>query len=233
MGFAPDKKRIAYNVLAPAYDVASDALTLGIHRLARRELCQQLRICLPRHAFVVEVGCGTGGTLLRLARARPDIRIVGVDHAEAMVHEAKQRFLSPLGRVHACQVDVLTGSAEELPVEAKVADAVLFVWTLHGLKHPAEALREGVRVLQPGGSIYVLETTLAQGQESLVAQIEQVVPEGLRHWLPARRRVRSLGQMSQGFSAQALIRAAGLTGVAKQPLLGGAITLYYGKKREK
>ena len=53
---------------------------LAIHRLA------------PRGAQIVDLGCGTGRFLAYLAARRPDLKILGLDFAEAMVQVGRRHL---------------------------------------------------------------------------------------------------------------------------------------------
>src|SRR5438128_52814 len=58
-------------------------------------------------------------------------------------------------------VDLLCGSAEDLPLEGASADTVVLTWTLCSIPHPSRALHELRRVLKPGGSVIFAEHGLA------------------------------------------------------------------------
>src|SRR5215813_12434884 len=106
------------------------------------------RVAPIRGDSVIDVACGTG-IVARIARERlgPEVRIVGVDVAQAML--AVARTVDPT-------IDWREGNAVSLPV----SDAEHFtVLTCHqGLQFmpdKAAAVREMRRVLAPGGRVAI------------------------------------------------------------------------------
>lgn len=104
---------------------------------------------------IVDVGCGQGGLVRRLARR--GARVVGVEVAEEPLARA---------RAHAPAADerYVQAGGEALPLPDAGADAVLFINSLHHVPADAmdAALAEAARVLRAGGVLYVQEP-LAEG----------------------------------------------------------------------
>jgi SAM-dependent methyltransferase len=82
--------------------------------------------------LVVDVGCGSGQYLRRLAADRPDLRALGLD-------------LSPGMRPHA------TGDAQQLPLADGVASAALAMHMLYHVPDIGRAIGELARVLSHNG----------------------------------------------------------------------------------
>ncbi|HBP54000.1 MAG TPA: bifunctional demethylmenaquinone methyltransferase/2-methoxy-6-polyprenyl-1,4-benzoquinol methylase, partial [Synechococcus sp. UBA8638] len=75
---------------APTYDLLNDVLSLGLHRLWKR---QAVALLQPRPGErIVDLCCGTGDlTLLLAERVRPHGRVIGVDGSAAALEQAPQR----------------------------------------------------------------------------------------------------------------------------------------------
>ncbi len=91
---------------------------------------------------IVEVGCGTGGTLRSLARAYPSASIVGIDPDEQAL---------ALARASGCAV--APGSFDELPLPDGQVDLLLALDVIEHLRDDDRALAEARRVLRPGGGL--------------------------------------------------------------------------------
>jgi len=89
---------------------------------------------------VLEVGCGTGLVLQRIARFASRAR--GVDLSPGMLEQARARSL-----------DVVEGSATALPFEDATFDVSCSFKVLAHVRDVDQALREMARVVRPGGHV--------------------------------------------------------------------------------
>lgn len=104
---------------------------------------------------VLEVGCGSGVFLPRLAEAvGPDGRVVGIDHAQAFVDEGRSK-MAALGLSD--HVSLQQGDVYHLPFGDGSFEAAHCERVLMHLENPTEALRETARVVRPGGTIVAAE----------------------------------------------------------------------------
>ncbi len=101
-------------------------------------------------ARVLDVGTGTGSIPIRLARARPDLRITAVDLSAPMLARARRG-----ARQAGVSITFRRGSARRLPFRTSSFDLVLSNSLLHHLPDPLPALDEFARVLRPEGSLFV------------------------------------------------------------------------------
>lgn len=100
---------------------------------------------LPRRGVVLDVGCGEGITLERLARESAERRLLGVDRSDENRKICARHGLPVIG-----------GSIFDLGVRSKSVDACLFLEVIEHLDDPHAALREFARVLKVGGRLLVL-----------------------------------------------------------------------------
>jgi SAM-dependent methyltransferase len=115
-----------------------------------RDVAASLLNCvdLPRRGDLLDVGCGSGQTMGWFRSLHPEWRAFGVDIAVEGLTGARAAGLTPVARA----------SALELPVATASMDLVV---TLDVLQHlpleggDARALLEIVRVLKPGGHVFV------------------------------------------------------------------------------
>ena len=105
-------------------------------------------------AVVVDVGCGTGSALRRLAPRVPDGRLVGVDPVPRMLAIARERAAAdPNGH----RIEFAAAQAERLPLADDAADVVLAFDSIDHWGDRDAGLREVVRVLRPDGRLVVVK----------------------------------------------------------------------------
>jgi SAM-dependent methyltransferase len=101
-------------------------------------------ICLPAHAEVLEIGCGTG-VLTRLLAALPGVAsVIGTDPAPALLERARE-LAADVSNVAFQEAD-----GRCLPFAADTVDAVVFDSVLSHMPGPESALEEAFRVLALG-----------------------------------------------------------------------------------
>jgi SAM-dependent methyltransferase len=99
---------------------------------------------------VLDVGCGSGWLVRRLAARVLNGSVVGIDVSDEMIRRAQ---LASTGVPNA---QFLHGTAEEIPAPPDSFTKVLSVESAYYWHDPARGLREILRVLQPGGSAWIL-----------------------------------------------------------------------------
>lgn len=102
------------------------------------------------HEWTVgDLGCGTGQLTAAVA---PFVkRVVAVDESAAMLRSAAQR-------AHDLpNVELRSGTLEELPLADDELDAALLVLVLHHAVDPARVLAEARRTLRPGGKLLLVD----------------------------------------------------------------------------
>lgn len=101
---------------------------------------------------VLDVGCGGGATVARLANLTGG-KVYGVDYSAASVATARTTNAS---RIAAGQVEIREASVSSLPFPDRTFDLVTAVETHYYWPNLAEDLREIRRVLKPGGQAMIL-----------------------------------------------------------------------------
>ena len=111
----------------------------GRRRVLRAELD---RLQLPEHAALLDAGCGSGRTLVELARYGD---VSGIDASPVAVQAAQRRGFD----------DVRHGSVEELPFADESFDVVTCLDVIEHTPDDVRVLRELLRVTRPGGAAII------------------------------------------------------------------------------
>jgi SAM-dependent methyltransferase len=104
------------------------------------------------HDQVLEIGFGPGVAVRELARRATSGLVVGIDHSEVMVRQARRRNATA---VRAGRVDLRLGNAEHLPTFDAPFDKILAVNSLMFWDDPVDRLVELRRLLRPGGLVAI------------------------------------------------------------------------------
>jgi ubiquinone/menaquinone biosynthesis C-methylase UbiE len=125
--------------------------------------------------LALDVATGTGRLPLALLREHFAGQIVGLDLSRGMLRQARTK-LRPYGE----KVSLVWQDAGHLPFDDETFDAVTCLESLEFLPRPLEALAEMVRVLAPGGVLFVTnrvgrEARLLPGRAISRAAFEQAL----------------------------------------------------------
>jgi SAM-dependent methyltransferase len=109
------------------------------------------RYALPDRARIVDVGCGTGEIVLRLAREHPRVTLLGID-----VHAPHLALAAERCREHRERVEFRLGDAFALELPDHSFDLTLCRHVLQAVPEPRRVLAEMKRVTRRGGRLHVV-----------------------------------------------------------------------------
>lgn len=143
--------RAMFASIAGRYDLLNHLLSLSIDRYWRRAVVRSIAAASPQPSDVcLDLCTGTGDLALALSR-RLGLQTFGVDFCPPML----ARFA---GKVRAGDRVVMAASdAEQLPFPEASFRFATIAFGLRNVEHRAVALAEALRVLEPGGILFVLE----------------------------------------------------------------------------
>ncbi|MFN7900795.1 MAG: bifunctional demethylmenaquinone methyltransferase/2-methoxy-6-polyprenyl-1,4-benzoquinol methylase UbiE [Synechococcaceae cyanobacterium] len=228
----PAAVRDLFETIAPRYDQLNDLLSLGLHRLWKRQAL--VRLAPRRGGHYLDLCCGTGDLALLLAeKVRPGGSVLGLDAAAAPLELARQRAArQPWLPLRWRQGDAL---ATGLPDRA--FEGAALAYGLRNLADPQAGLRELHRLLRPGGRAVVLDFNrpdpLAGGSTRAIAAFQRaylrglVVPAARWFGLPEHYAYieASLERFPTGAEQERLALAAGFQTARHQPLAAGLMGL--------
>ena len=103
---------------------------------------------------VLDVGCGTGGSLVALTERYPKAQVLGADASEAMLlagrgQRSRLRWLLPFMRGNTASL--ISADVQALPLKSASLGLIWSNLMLHWVDDPLAAFRESHRVLDIGG----------------------------------------------------------------------------------
>jgi ubiquinone/menaquinone biosynthesis C-methylase UbiE len=122
-----------------------------------------------RHA--VDLGCGPADVLIRLATAKPDVCITGIDGSATMIVLARAAVtaagLEP-------RIKLIEGCIPGTPSDNHAYDAVLSKDALHHLPDPMVLWTEARRLGQIGAAVFVMDLVRPATESDARRIVEQV-----------------------------------------------------------
>ena len=219
-----DLVRQVFESVAPRYDLMNDLMSLGIHRVWKREFA---RMMTPRpNLRLLDLAGGTGD-IVRLWR--------GMGGGEAILSDVNQAMLEA-GRARVpAGVSLLVADAERLPLADRCVDRVSIAFGLRNCTDKLAVLREARRVLRPGGRFLCLE--FSRFQVAALAPLYDAWSFGVLPRLGAavagdRESYQYLAESIRTFPDQqelaAMFKAAGFSRVSFRNLSGGIAAVHAG-----
>jgi len=126
---------------------------------------------LPVRSNVLDLGCGTGQLLERLASQFNDLQGIGLDLSTEMLRVARQN------NRHHPRLIYIEGKADSLPFADGQFDGVFNTFSFLHYSEPQQVFAEVARVLSPGGRFYLVDLTIRNSPEP---QVIPVIVGGIR-----------------------------------------------------
>jgi ubiquinone/menaquinone biosynthesis C-methylase UbiE len=161
-----------YSRLATDYDDGKNLESCW--GIAARKALPQIQL-EDRYRVVLDMGCGTGRSVVELARRNPVTSFVGVEPA-ANMRELAAALAQDLDNVH-----VSDGRFEEIPMESNSVDYIYSVMAFHWTTDLNRSVDELARVLRPDGEMDLIFIGRKNGREF----IKQTTPIFLRYMGPS------------------------------------------------
>ena len=185
---ARDRDVAAFGERAQGYD---EGWRGRMHHQIADRTADLARSCVPAPRRILDVGCGTGYLLGRLAASAPQAEaLAGIDAAPAMIEVARAAAADD-------RLRFVAGTAERLPWPAATFDLVVSTTSFDHWADQRAGLAECARVLEPGGclvladlfSVLLLPTLLAgrRGKARTKRRATQLVTASGLHTLQWHR----------------------------------------------
>ncbi|MEW6146293.1 MAG: ubiquinone/menaquinone biosynthesis methyltransferase [Thermodesulfobacteriota bacterium] len=152
----PDTVKL-FNKVAERYDALNTFFSLGMDRLWRKRLSEEIMGA----DTVLDVATGTGEVAIETAGSLKGCRVVGADPSARMLELARKKIEAAgnAGRISLARCD-----AEHLPFKDGAFDAVTIAFGIRNTADPLKSLTEMKRVLRPGGKAGVMEFAIPRNR---------------------------------------------------------------------
>jgi demethylmenaquinone methyltransferase/2-methoxy-6-polyprenyl-1,4-benzoquinol methylase len=223
--------RGVFESVAGSYDLMNDLMSMGVHRFWKRHFVTTSGISAGQQ--VLDLAGGTGDiTALISPRVGANGTVVLSDINQAML-EVGRRRLEDRGIV--ANVRYALANAESLPFPSGSFDAVTIAFGLRNVTDKDQALRQGLRVLKPGGRLHILEFSRVRPQAlkkiydgysfGVLPLLGKLVANDSESYQYLAESIRKHPGQSELAS---MMRDAGFCDVTYQNLSGGIVAIHRG-----
>jgi demethylmenaquinone methyltransferase / 2-methoxy-6-polyprenyl-1,4-benzoquinol methylase len=143
-----------FDNIAKHYDFLNHFLSLGIDKMWRRKMINELVEVQPTR--ILDVATGTADVAINTIKQLKikDLRIVGVDISNEMLNVGRKKLVTEgVNDV----IELALGDSENLPFDGNNFDAVTVAYGVRNFENLERGLAEMHRVLRANGKIVVLE----------------------------------------------------------------------------
>ena len=230
--YLQNKKGLVQNVFDQVfdkYDLMNDFMSLGVHRLWKKNLLNMMNPS-PKQKLI-DVACGTGDIAkLFLDYVNKDSEITCIDPNKAMIKKAKEKLETYEN------LTWMIASAEKLPIPENTFDFYTISFGLRNTKSLDKALSEAYRVLKPGGRYLCLEFSKIQnsGLDFIYKNYSKLIPSIGKYIVGEKAPYEYLVKSIENFLNQDelidLMKKKGFQKCKYRNLSGGIVSIHSGWK---
>ena len=148
------------------------------HAAVNAAFCADLLALEPDLSQTLDVGSGTALIPIELCRRAPAARVVGIDLAASMLDLGRHN-VARAGLEGAISLELV--DAKALPHADGAFSAVVSNSIVHHIPEPAAAMREMLRVLRPGGVLFVRDLHRPGTDAEVTALVDQYAADANAH----------------------------------------------------
>ena len=172
--YLQNKKGLVQNVFDQVYDrydLMNDFMSLGVHRLWKKNLINMMNPSLNQN--LIDVACGTGDIAeLFLKYVNESSQVTCVDPNRGMISKGKKKLSKSKN------INWIISQAENIPLSDNLFDFYTLSFGLRNTAKINDALSEAYRVLKPGGRFLCLEFSKIQNTyfEKIYQNYSKLIP---------------------------------------------------------
>ena len=149
------KEQVAkmFDTISENYYGLNRVISLGIDVSWRKKVVKLIGANNPKQ--ILDIATGTGDLAIMMANLKPD-KITGLDISVGMLEVGKQK----IARANLSEkIEMIVGDSENMPFKDNTFDAITVSFGVRNFANLNKGLTEIKRVLKPGGTFVVLETS--------------------------------------------------------------------------
>ena len=149
------KEQVAqmFDNISENYDGLNRVISFGIDVKWRKKVVKLVSKNNPK--TILDIATGTGDLAIMMASLKPE-KIIGLDISEGMLEVGKQK-------IHHARlsdtIEMVVGDSENMPFDDDTFDAITVSFGVRNFANLDKGLTEIKRVLKPGGTLVILETS--------------------------------------------------------------------------
>ncbi|MFD2099456.1 bifunctional demethylmenaquinone methyltransferase/2-methoxy-6-polyprenyl-1,4-benzoquinol methylase UbiE [Flagellimonas iocasae] len=149
-----EQVRQMFDTISKNYDGLNRIISFGIDLKWRKRMVKMLKAKAPQ--TILDIATGTGDLAIAMTQTGAE-KIIGLDISPGMLEVGKEKVLD---KNLQNTIEMVVGDSEDLPFEDHSFDAVTVGFGVRNFEHLEKGLAEIYRVLKPGGTFMVLETSV-------------------------------------------------------------------------
>ena len=230
--YLQNKKGLVQNVFDQVYDqydLMNDFMSLGVHRLWKKDLLNMMNP--TSNQKLIDVACGTGDIAkLFLNNVNKKSYVTCVDPNIGMIKKGKEK----LKKFN--NLNWVVASAEKLPMTTNSFDFYTISFGLRNTKDLNKSLSEAYRVLKPGGRYLCLEFSKIEnsGLDFIYKKYSKVIPSIGKLIVGEKEPYEYLVKSIENFVNQdeliGLMKKNGFQNCTYRNLSGGIVSIHSGWK---
>ncbi len=216
--------RNAFARIADRYVMTNHVLSMGADVWWRKVVTKRIKALRP--SKLLDVASGTGDLALTIQDAIPDCDVTATDFCAEMLDHASSRGVEK----------TLVADALDLPFADGEFDVVTVAFGLRNMADYEKALREMLRVLRPGGHLFILDFSLPKGamRGPYRLYLHHVLPKMAGFLTKEKDAYEYLGgsieQFPSGEKMISLLEASGFESANSKPMTFGVVSVYEATK---
>ncbi|MDP6969362.1 MAG: bifunctional demethylmenaquinone methyltransferase/2-methoxy-6-polyprenyl-1,4-benzoquinol methylase UbiE [Gammaproteobacteria bacterium] len=222
-----------FDSVAAKYDIMNDLMSMGIHRLWKRQTIEMSGVRAGHK--VLDLAGGTGDLTMKFSQlVGPEGQVILADINDSMIKVGRDKLIDKgvVGNVNYVQAN-----AESLPFPDGTFDCITIAFGLRNVTDKQAALASMARVLKPGGRLLVLEFSKTDNplltkvydtySFNILPKIGKLVADDEDSY---RYLAESIRMHPDQPTLKGMMEQAGLVNCRYHNMTGGIVALHFGMK---